>query len=1201
MFPQTQQAGTATLTQSGDTYTLSNALFSASFSKDSNGALVFDGCEAMNLKPGTPLFRITLGNGTTFSSNDMTLDNIETRTLTGNASAVKGSEKFNGKELVATLSKDNLTVTWHAVLRDGSHYLRTEMDITAKADQGMSSITPMIYNVDTETAGTAPVKVGNTRGAVLISDKIFAGLETPMGLNSAQVGSAGIDVFSAKSWNPDMFAWDPGSETPSAILQQQTTQDHKAITADGVKAARGYVSFRKAGKYTFTFLYSSGSHRLNIVGVDAVDGEGNVIASDYHTGYSGSAKVNNVYTLNVEKTGPAVLRYFIETITESVDSRGNITVDGKLGTPVVVYDRVAGAQNSSAKGQKPAVKKVFKPADSDIYDRSNWTVTVDGYTPENGCGEPSDIIDGDPNTYWHSNYKTASQTQMPHWFMVDMKQSQTVASLGFTTRQAAVDVNGHIKDYDILAGDDPNNLKSIQSGTMTYTLKEQWINLTTPVTARYVKVNIRSSQNNREFAAVGEFRVSKAASANQPLTFDDGDTDNDAWDTSFWSPLQADSIPQNVTDLNHHAPDVYKHESPITFLSDRGTFKVTFQFASGNNRLQIVGVDLLNDRREVMTSDYHFGATGTASTDNTYTLFVPAAGQYNLRYIVSMKGEANTSSGNINMAYEVIDTLHMVAPTEVPIEGLWVRPTTLAAGSTWNVSAVVGLVAPGQQRRSFLAYSERERAVPWRPMSIYVSWYELNIDRNNAYGNGGNYGVTGDYTGNYTSAQASDVLNHWKTDFFDKYHKAPVAFVLDDGWDEYGTWKFNNNFPNGFHPQDSLAKTMGAGIGTWLGPVGGYGRSGDFRRSYWSSRGGMQLSNKAYRDYFVSCCQSMINDYDFRFFKLDGISSQFSSVGPDLSNTGLENAEYIIQIERDLRKSRPDIFYNTSVGTWASPFWYSITDATWRQENDYGTAGVGTDREKWITYRDRLVYQNYVTRSPICPINTLMTHGLILSSHGAVSKDMNYDGIVREMHCAFGCGSSMVELYVDYPLMNSINNGALWKDLADCMDWQDRNKDVLPDIHWVGGNPWDGSKADIYGWASWNGKKTTLTLRNGNTVQQTLTTTLRKVFEIPDYIHTTITLSKSFANQANLEGVDTGNAIDIDKQLTITMPASTVYVFEGVDNGQENFDPVADLIRDVKTPAATASSDAIYNISGQRLAKPQRGINIIGGRKVVVK
>ncbi len=476
------------------------------------------------------------------------------------------------------------------------------------------------------------------------------------------------------------------------------------------------------------------------------------------------------------------------------------------------------------------------------------------------------------------------------------------------------------------------------------------------------------------------------------------------------------------------------------------------------------------------------------------------------------------------------------------IEGLWRRNTTLKAGKTWNISSVVGLVAPNQLRRSFLAYSERERAVAWRPYPVYISWYELNIDRNNAQ--------APSYKGNMTVEQCADVVSHWKTHFYDKYQMAPKAFVWDDGWDQYGTWTFNPNFPNGFDEPANEAKQMGTGIGAWLGPVGGYGQSGEYRRAYWRSKGGMQLSNEDYYNFFIRCCTNMIDRYDFRFFKFDGISAQASAIGPDEGTRGEENAEAIISIERAVRQKRPDIFLNTTVGTWASPFWFHFTDAVWRQEGDYGEAGdQGTDRERWITYRDRLVYQNFIQRSPVCPINTLMTHGFILSRWGAVSKNMDYEGIVREMRCAFACGSGMVELYNDYKLMDEIkdnqgNAGALWKDLAECIKWQQEQADVLPDAHWVGGNPWDGKKANVYGWAAWNGKKSVLTLRNPSTSAQSFTTTLREALEIPSYVRGKITLTHAFS-QAELQGMPINKPIDIDTPLTLNLPGSSVFIYNG--------------------------------------------------------
>ena len=535
---------------------------------------------------------------------------------------------------------------------------------------------------------------------------------------------------------------------------------------------------------------------------------------------------------------------------------------------------------------------------------------------------------------------------------------------------------------------------------------------------------------------------------------------------------------------------------------------------------------------------------------------LPMEGIVAMNYLVA-KNSAYTAPEVVgNTRGAILASNHIFAGLETPmglnsskdegnathIEGLWRRNTTLKAGKTWNISSVVGLVAPKQLRRSFLAYSERERAVAWRPYPVYISWYELNIDRNNAQ--------APSYKGNMTVEQCADVVSHWKTHFYDKYHMAPKAFVWDDGWDQYGTWTFNPNFPNGFDEPANEAKKMGTGIGAWLGPVGGYGQSGEYRRAYWRSKGGMQLSNEDYYNFFIRCCTNMIDRYDFRFFKFDGISAQASAIGPDEGTRGEENAEAIISIERAVRQKRPDIFLNTTVGTWASPFWFHFTDAVWRQEGDYGEAGdQGTDRERWITYRDRLVYQNFIQRSPVCPINTLMTHGFILSRWGAVSKNMDYDGIVREMRCAFACGSGMVELYNDYKLMDEIkdnqgNAGALWKDLAECIKWQQEQADVLPDAHWVGGNPWDGKKANVYGWAAWNGKKSVLTLRNPSASTQTFTTTLREALDIPAYVRGKITLTHAF-NQAELDGMPINKAIDIDTPLVLNLPGSSVFIYNG--------------------------------------------------------
>jgi len=1013
IFPQVKQPGEAVMQVEGERYTLSNDLLSARFVKE-NGRLLFGGCEALTLQAGTELFKIKLGDGTEVNASEMTLGEVRTVDLAADPAAVKGSKRFAGKAIEADFMYGDLHIVWRAVLRNGSHYLRTEMDVTAKASTVMNAIVPMIYNVDSRQGDAAPVAVGNTRGAVLANRTIFAGLETPMGINTS--GSASdIDGFVHNAWTPETYVWSPGEDTPVGITKL-------GFGVTDIVGTRGYLVFREAGEYTLTFAYSSGSHRLNIVGVDLMK-EDEVIASDYHVGYTGNAAQKNTYKITVPEAGAYMVRYFCETKTETITSSGTITYDKKVSVPVIVYDRIISEQ-SAVDGKKAL------PADAAIAEDESMT---------------------------------------------------------------------------------------------------------------------------------------------------------DTWKPADWKVVQ--KVPARITELGFGYPNVKVIQQPFAIRANRGTLKAEFVYKSGNNGLSIVGVDLLDKDDNVVVSDYHKGFSGNLKSDNLYALNIPYGGDFVLRYFCENRTEANTSSGEVKLQLAVTDTIHLPAPATVPIQGLWRRNTTLEAGKTWNVSAVVGLIAEGQARRSFLAYSERERAVPWRPYPVYISWYELNINRNNS----------ADYSQNMTVEQCADVMRHWQAGLFEPYNTTIKAFVWDDGWDQYGTWTFNKNFPNGFSEPDAIAREMGTGIGAWLGPVGGYGQSGNYRRSYWNGKGGMNLSNPAYYKVFLDACNYMIDNYDFRFFKFDGISAQFSAVGPDSGTTGEENAEGIINIEREVRKSKEDIFLNTTVGTWASPFWFQFTDAVWRQENDYGTIGnQGTDRERWITYRDRLVYKNFVQNSPLCPINTLMTHGFILTSFGDVSKSMDYDGIVREMRCAFACGSGMVELYNDYKLMNSINGGKLWKDLAECIQWQQDNADVLPDIHWVGGDPWDGGKANVYGWASWNGEKATLALRNPSASAQTYVTTLREALDIPAYVHTTITLTDAF-RQKTLPGLSVGQPIDIDQPLTVRMPASSVFVYNGQDN------QVPTEINEVVNATSAPLSHFVYDLNGRRVQKPERGIYICNGKKVLVK
>ena len=87
--------------------------------------------------------------------------------------------------------------------------------------------------------------------------------------------------------------------------------------------------------------------------------------------------------------------------------------------------------------------------------------------------------------------------------------------------------------------------------------------------------------------------------------------------------------------------------------ANKGTLLTTLNYAGGNNRLDILGVELVdvNDSWTVLSDDFHFGYSGTAKVNNKYKVEVPSNGTYYLRYWVTFCAEANTSNGNITLQH----------------------------------------------------------------------------------------------------------------------------------------------------------------------------------------------------------------------------------------------------------------------------------------------------------------------------------------------------------------------------------------------------------------------------------------------------------------------------------------------------------------------------------------------------------------------
>jgi hypothetical protein len=405
------------------------------------------------------------------------------------------------------------------------------------------------------------------------------------------------------------------------------------------------------------------------------------------------------------------------------------------------------------------------------------------------------------------------------------------------------------------------------------------------------------------------------------------------------------------------------------------------------------------------------------------------------------------------------------------------RTLPLVKGQSITYSAVIGVTPKGQLRRGFLTYVERERAHPYRTFLHYNSWYDMG------------------YFTPYDEKLALDRVRAFGTELKEKRGVTMDSFLFDDGWDDHASlWSFNSGFPNGFVPIADATKKYGFAPGVWMSPWGGYSKPKQERVKFGTEQGfeivegGFALSGPKYYERFRDVCMKMMREEGVNQFKFDGTGNVNRVVPGSRFDSDFDAMIHLIG---ELREAKPDVYVNLTTGTTASPFWLRYADSIWRGGEDDDFAGVGTRRERWITYRDAQTYENIVAKGPLFPLSSLMLHGIIYGRYDKRLNDDPGDDFANEVRAYFGGGTQLQEMYITPELMTAKN----WDVLAEAARWSRENAEVLKDTHWVGGDP---AWLQVYGWAAWSKEKSVLVLRNPSDKAQEMTLDVGNVLELPE-------------------------------------------------------------------------------------------------------
>jgi len=124
---------------------------------------------------------------------------------------------------------------------------------------------------------------------------------------------------------------------------------------------------------------------------------------------------------------------------------------------------------------------------------------------ESGEGNASHLVDGDPNTIWHTMY-SVTVAKHPHW--VDLDAGEIKEIKGFTYLPRHDVDNGNVRDYTVHVSLDGKHWGDpVQTGTFENNLNEKKVLFAHPVKVRYIRFTALSEQRGQDYASGAEITI----------------------------------------------------------------------------------------------------------------------------------------------------------------------------------------------------------------------------------------------------------------------------------------------------------------------------------------------------------------------------------------------------------------------------------------------------------------------------------------------------------------------------------------------------------------------------------------------------------------------------------------------------------------------------------------------------------------------
>lgn len=615
--------------------------------------------------------------------------------------------------------------------------------------------------------------------------------------------------------------------------------------------------------------------------------------------------------VTVAKNGDSV------TIGNDAISRTFSIADAKVKTTEINNKRANVKLNPGEGSEEFIIKRTKKDNNAEPeqqpLDQTGWTATADS---EENIGESAphhghddNLIDNNPNTFWHTAYKDGQANQpgnreMPHEVVIDLGKPTSFKGFSYDpryTQQNGTGINGNIKDYALWVSTSPDapsiegdhataGWTKVMEGTFNYEgNKGEAIHVNIPEDMQGLCANVecvmleaKTSVNNNKFAGGEEF---------------------DLYAEPWVEPEQQEATPffLKSSDLTLAGDPVMEDTTAVINKQEKTGKKLSFKF----NPVEFNGATYTITENIVAYNDDHYmrkyleisvpeedkldaeidyidlesldvtGAEGqwTIPTDQGGIVGQPAArailGQpfyadgmfFGCEFPAADTQIVDEQGKKIGRPrYYTGKTMDRLAS-----DGQADRAEDGSVHyTTWQT--VAGAAAAKDYRvvqADFFDYID-DISAPSEFRVQYNSWY--------------------DNEKNITEGNITEAFSEIDKEFANSELAPLDTYAVDDGWTDYGApkgfWTFNNKFPDQFNSIAKLVQNFGSDLGVWIGPRGGYGTNGTIANSLQqqglgvNAGGSIDVADRTYLENYAKLVCDFQDKWHVNYWKWDGFADE---------------------------------------------------------------------------------------------------------------------------------------------------------------------------------------------------------------------------------------------------------------------------------------------------------------------------------------